>query len=306
MKNFFIVNPIAGKGKGVEIVEEKIASLSKEIKNNNECFIIKTTKPNEAKSIVNDIVNKNPNEVINIFACGGDGTCFEVLNGIIGKENINFGIVPVGSCNDFLKTYPEYDFLDLEKQLLGTVASTDIIKVDDEYILNVVNFGFDARANYDQIRLRPKFKTVKGAYNWALFRNIISPKLGDKVEVFVDEKCVFKGKMLLSAFANAKYYGGGYKCAPLASTTDGLIDMIIVKKVSIITFAKLVKYYKNGEHLSNPKFDKYVKFFQGKKVEIKAEKDLVACLDGETRIKKHYNIKILEKQINLILPKYNN
>ena len=131
MKNFFIVNPIAGKGKGVEIVEEKIASLSKEIKNNNECFIIETTKPNEAKSIVNDIVNKNPNEVINIFACGGDGTCFEVLNGIIGKENINFGIVPVGSCNDFLKTYPEYDFLDLEKQLLGTVALTDITKIYD-------------------------------------------------------------------------------------------------------------------------------------------------------------------------------
>lgn len=303
MKNFFIVNPAAGSGKGVEIVKAKIASLSDSIKAINECKIIETTKPNEAINLAKNLANENKNETINIFACGGDGTCFEVLNGIIEDRNVNFGIIPVGSCNDFLKTFPEYDFFDLEKQLSGHFVPTDVIKVDGEYILNVANFGFDARANYDQVRLRPKFKTVKGAYNWALFRNIISPKLGDKVEILVDGKCVFKGKMLLSAFANAKYYGGGYKCAPLASTSDGLIDIIIVKKISIFTFAKLVKAYKNGKHLSNPKFEKYVKYYQGKNVEITAENDLVSCLDGETRIHKYFNIEILEKQINLILPR---
>ena len=305
MKNYFIINPVAGKGKAIEIVEKQIEIVSEELKKDNEFIIIHTHHPGDGTEICKEICEENKDQVINVFACGGDGTCFEVLNGIIGYKNVRFGMLPVGSCNDFLKTFPGYDFLDIEKQLKGKTIDVDTVKVNDEYIINVANFGFDARANDDQLKLRSKYKSVKTAYNMALVKNILSPKLGDSVEVTVDGKKVFEGKMLLSAVANAQYYGGGYKCAPLADVSDGLIDVVLVRKISVITFAKLVKFYKAGEHLNNKKFDKYVTFVRGKDIVINAKNDLTSSYDGEVRHSLNYHLEISDKKVNFILPSAN-
>ena len=305
MKNYFIINPVAGQGKAIEIVERQIEIVSDDIKKDNDFIIIHTHQPGEGTEICKEICEENKNEIINVFACGGDGTCFEVLNGIVGYNNVKFGMLPVGSCNDFLKTFPGYDFLDIEKQIKGNTIEVDTVKVNNEYIINVVNFGFDARANDDQLKLRSKYKSVKKAYNMALVKNILSPKLGDNVVVSVDDKKVFEGKMLLSAVANAQFYGGGYKCAPLADVSDGLIDLIVVKKISVITFAKLVKYYKAGEHLNNKRLAKYVTFVRGKNVLINAKKDLTSSYDGEVRHNLNYKIEISDKKVNFILPSAN-
>lgn len=305
MKNYFIINPVAGCGKAIDVVEKQIEIVSEECKENNEFIIIHTHHQGDATEICKEICEDNINETVNIFACGGDGTCFEVLNGIIGYNNVRFGMLPVGSCNDFLKTFEGYDFIDIEKQLSGNTIDVDTIKVNGEYIINVVNFGFDARANDDQLKLRSKYKSVKKAYNMALFKNILSPKLGDKVVVKVEGKNVFEGKILLAAAANARFYGGGYKCAPLAEVNDGLIDLILVKKVSILTFARLVKYYKAGEHLNNKKFEKYVIYCKGKNIEIIAKNDLTSSFDGEVRHDTNYNIKISKHKIKFILPSTN-
>ena len=302
MKNYFIVNPVAGRGNALELINQQIGKLSEEFKQDNEIILVHTTKPGEGTSICKEICEKSQNEEINIFACGGDGTCFEVLNGIIGYPNVNFGMLPVGSCNDFLKSFKGFDFLDIEKQINGIKK---IKSFNDEYIVNVANFGFDARANADQIRLRPKFKTVKKAYNYALFKNIISPKLGDKVIIKVDGETVFDGKMLLCVVANAQFYGGGYNCAPLALVDDGIADLVIVKKVSVITFARLVKHYKAGKHLNNPRFEKIITFKRGRKIEIIPKDMLVACYDGETRESQHYNLEIVDKKIKFIIPSAN-
>jgi diacylglycerol kinase family enzyme len=134
---------------------------------------------------------------------------------------------------------------------------------------------------------------------------MLSPKLGDNVVVKVDGKNVFEGKMLLSAAANAKFYGGGYKCAPFADVSDGLIDLVIVKKISIITFARLVKFYKDGEHLNDKKFNKYVTFVKGKDIEINAKNDLTSSYDGEVRHNLNYHIKVSDIKVNFILPSAN-
>ena len=79
---------------------------------------------------------------------------------------------------------------------------------------------------------------------------------------------------------------------------------MVVKKVSPITFLKMVKYYKKGEHLDNPKFINILKYCRGKKIQIrgKNDKEIVGCLDGETRIKKEFNVEIISNAINFILP----
>ena len=293
MKNYFIVNPIAGEGKGLEVVQKQIDNLNLYLKADNEFEILLTTKPKEAIILAEKICEENKNTMINIFACGGDGTSFEVLNGIVNFSNVNFGIIPVGSCHDFLS---------LESQLLGQKVGIDVLESDGEFLLNVANFGFDARTNYDQIRYRHRFKTIKKAYNFSLFKNILSPKLGDEVDVYVDGNLIFSGKMMLSTVANAKYYGGGFKCAPHAEYQDGLADILVVKKVSIFTFARLVKFYKKGLHLDNERFNKLLTYRRGQIVDIIAKKALVGCLDGETRISKNFKVKIHKNKIKFIIP----
>lgn len=303
MKNFFIINKNAGKGNAEEIVKKQLDELDDAFKQQHELNCIVTTKPLEAIQIVKDLCQKYQNEEINIFACGGDGTSFEIANGLVAYRNVHMGIIPVGSCNDFLKSFPDLEFISIKKQLQGTNQLVDILKVDDEYALNVANFGYDAKSNYDQIRYRKNFKTIKAAYNFALLKNIISPKLGDDIIVKVDDEVIYDGKALLLSVANAMYYGGGYKCSPLAVVDDGILDVVVVKKIFPLTFLRLVKYYKRGEHLENPRFKKMLTYKTGKKVEIiTKKKELFGCLDGETRIKDHFKIEVVPKSISFILP----
>lgn len=302
MKHFFIINPVAGHGKGVEIVKEQVARLEQSLQEKHEFHYYITKKQYEATELVEQICQTYTKEIIRIFACGGDGTCFEVVNGLKDKPNVQMGIIPVGSCNDFLKSFPGFSFLDLAAQISGEAIPVDLIHVNGEYALNVANFGFDARANYDQIRYRSRFKTIKRAYNYALIKNIFSPKLGDELTVTVDQQVLFQGKALLMTVANAMYYGGGYKCAPLSDYQDGLLDVMVVKKISPFTFIRLVKYYKKGEHLNHPRFAKFIAYQKGKQIQIDSKRDVVGCLDGETRINRHFELEVVVKGLNFILP----
>lgn len=301
MKNYFIVNPIAGKKVGLEEIKKQIALL-KEKYLNDEFFVYVTKEAGDATTFAKKICLENKEE-FNLFACGGDGTCFEVVNGIVGFKQANLGIIPIGSCNDFLKTFPDYDFSSIEKQLDGKTVLVDLIKVGKEYVLNVANFGFDAKVNYDQVNSPIRKKSVKKAYNRALFKNILAPNRAKYVEIYADDELVYQGKMLLITVANAKFYGGGYQCAPLASYDDGLLELFVIKNVSLLTFVRLVKYYKQGLHLTMAKFKKLYVYKQTKKVKIVSTNSLIGSLDGETRREKSYLLEILKQQIKFIIPK---
>lgn len=300
MKCYFILNPAAGSGeKGKQFLEayNKLKALNK-----YDINIYETVGVGDSTRFVAETCTKYPNEEIYIFACGGDGTMNEVVTGVANYPNAVLGIVPTGSCNDFLKTFPGYDFMDLEKQINGEVIPCDLLKVDEFYSLNVTNIGFDARVNYDQIKLRSKYHNVRKAYNSAIIRNLLKP-LGEKVTVKVDGKELFNGKSLLMAFGNANYYGGGYNCTPKASINDGLIDCIIIKKVSILTFAGLIGKYKKGLIYDNPKYQHIAKCIKGTKIEIEAFKILTICIDGETIHRKKVTIDVLKHKIRFLLPK---
>ena len=188
MKYYFILNPAAGNGeKGKQFLSayEKLKALNK-----YDINLYETVGVGDSTRFVAEICTKYPNEDIYIFSCGGDGTMNEVVTGVANYKNAILGIVPTGSCNDFLKSFPGYDFMDLEKQINGTPIPCDLLKVDEFYSLNVTNIGFDAKVNYDQIKLRAKFPNVKKAYNNAIIRNLLKP-LGDSVKVTVDNEVLF-------------------------------------------------------------------------------------------------------------------
>lgn len=304
MKHYFIINPIAGRFDSSETIEEKLARIFKNRLDQYEVYI--TKGPNDATFAIKKycIQNEALDEPVEttFYICGGDGTCFEAVNGIVGYPHARMTIIPIGSCNDFLKNFKNYDFMDIEALLDGEEKLIDVLKVNERYSLNVANIGFDARVNYDCVRYRYKYKTVKQSYNHAIIRNLLKP-LGDKVKIFINNEEVYNKKALLMAFANGGFYGGGYNCAPNAIVDDGLLEMVVVKKVGILTFIRLIKYYKNGKHVDNPRFSKIVTYRRTNKVTIESDNLLCLCLDGETFHMKKVNIEIVPKAIRFVFPK---
>ena len=105
------------------------------------------------------------------------------------------------------------------------------------------------------------------------------------------------------SFANGEYYGGGYRCAPFAKMDDGLIDVCVVKKVSRLTFARLIPYYKKGTLHELKVAKKLTRVKKGKKITITSDKALTVTIDGESFFWKNIDISILPKSLRFILPK---
>ena len=103
MKHVFIVKPCAGKGKNqsANIIKPMIEEYFS--KNGGDYEVHETTAPYEGI----DFVKNYPvgDDTVRFYACGGDGTLFEVVNGSYGKDNVPVAVIPLGSGNDFIRLF---------------------------------------------------------------------------------------------------------------------------------------------------------------------------------------------------------
>ena len=194
----------------------------------------------------------------------------------------SFSCYPIGSGNDFLKYFGSAeDFLNFNNLINGSNRKVDILKFNDRYVCNIFNVGLDANVVHYQRKLKKwPLMSGKSAYNLGVAFSLLR-KLNHKYIIKVDGEVIYNDKVTLCAICNAKCYGGGYYCAPLAKVDDGILDVCFVKKVSRLTFAKLVKIYKAGKHLEDPRVIPYIGYKQGKVVEIEIKKPLYYSIDGE-------------------------
>lgn len=302
MLHYFIVNPTAGTKNALPELKEELEKIF--AKRTDTYEIYETKFENDATmEIKRKLQSRINNEHIRIYSAGGDGTAFECANGLVGYDNVSFAILPTGSCNDFLKSFPNVDFSNLENVINSDAYPIDVLQINDKICVNVCNIGYDAKTNADCMRFRKKMKSIHKAYVKALAINLLKP-LGDQVLIEdVDGRTIFEGKSLLLTFSNAQYYGGGYRCAPLAVTDDGLMEVSVVKKVSRLTFLRLVSGYKKGEHVLNyNKYRKVSTYTRSKEAYVKAPNNLTISIDGEIFYAKELKIKVLEKAINFVIP----
>lgn len=301
MKHIFVINPASG----VKNRTEEITNLVKQELPEEDYIIYETKGIGDAIIFVREFIDSHPNDSLRFYACGGDGTLNEVVNGAIGYDNVEVTNYPIGSANDFLKYFGDLDFKNLHNLINGSTIKTDVIKLNDRYIINVFNVGYDAKV----VELQRKFKKwplVSG--NFAYTMGVIFALLGKrchKMKVTIDDEVFYDGKVTMVAVANSVCYGGSYHCAPLARIDDNLIDVCVVKKVSIATFAKLAKIYQRGEHLENEKAKKYISYKQGSRVQIEIDDAISYSIDGELGRSNNIVLEVLSKQINFVIPKTN-
>ena len=299
MRHIFVVNPASGVKNRVEEIRELVKKDLEE----NDYIIYETKGIGDAIVFVKEFIDSHPNESLRFYACGGDGTLNEVVNGAIGYDNVEVTNYPIGSANDFLKYFSGSDFSNMHNLINGKTIKSDVIKFNERYVINVFNVGYDAKV----VELQRKFKRwplVSGGFAYTL--GVIFALLGKrchKMKVTIDGELFFDGKVSMVAVANSICYGGSYHCAPLAKIDDGILDVCVVKKVSIPTFAKLAKIYQKGEHLENEKAKKYIAYKQGSKVQIEIDSAISYSVDGELGKSNNIVLEVLQGAINFVVPR---
>lgn len=283
MKKIHIFNPAAGKN----------AKLPKGL--TDTVYITKDVGDAE-----NFVYNISRSENIHFVVHGGDGTINEVANGIIKADaghRCLISVMPKGTGNDFVRSALED----------SRIHNIDAIRFNDSYCINSLNTGIDLRV-VEECNKFKRFPLVRGSLAYllgviaALFKGIgerwiVALETEDgKRETFENEE------FSLALFANGSFYGGGFKAAPLASLSDGLIDVILVRKVSKLTFLKLVLAYRAGKHFENgrvaDKFKDYLIYRRCVRVELKNINNI--CSDGEIFRADRVEISIVKDALQYI------
>lgn len=300
MKHIFVINPVAGKKDSTGVIKEAVSNKF----NSEDCVIYVTKKPLDAWRFVRDYAAAHPDESLRFYACGGDGTLNEVVNGAVGFQNAAVGCYPSGSGNDFLKYFgKKKDFLDLDALVDGEIVDIDLLRFSDRYVVNILNIGFDADVASKMIKYkRLPLVTGKGAYHLGVIVSLLS-KMTHKFKITLDGEPFYEGDGLLCAIANGICYGGGYYCAPEAKVDDGKLDICFVRSLSRPRFIRLIKYYKNGTHLATPKVARYILYKKGAEVVIESPEPVNYAIDGEMGASKRIAIKVEPKAMRFIVPK---
>ncbi len=297
MKHLFIINPKCGKGISYERCTQTITETMNEMGIEN--YEIHVTEgPRDGYEYAKKEVDKG--EHIRVYACGGDGTLYEVVNACACKSNAEVAAFPLGSGNDFIRIFGDKkDLRNVADHVNGTVMDFDIIKCGDEYAINQCSMGLDAEVCAKQAYFK-KFPLLSGeaAYTVALLYCFIG-KMKSRFTITIDDEEPFTQNVLFCVGANSRWYGGGYKAAPKALTYDGLLDFVIIKKnMSRIKLLPLINKYKRGEHLD---WD-ITTFKRGKKINIKSEKPAAVNVDGECQYVNESTFVIIEKGIKFVVP----
>lgn len=299
-KTLLILNPKAGKGKGKKNFQAIFSSLNKIIKNLDTAI---SEYPGHIFKFGEMALLEKYRQIITI---GGDGTPFEVINGIYSRgkpeQNIRLGMIPAGTGNSFLR-----DFMDISyENALRNISNNKKKKVDlieinyfkggkeqKQYYLNILGIGLIA----DILKLTNEKLKPFGplSYHLAVLMRLFKG-MNNKMVLKVDDKKVELNNSAL-VISNSKYTGGNMKIAPMAETDDGKVDAVIFNEVNRRDIINIFINVFKGEHINHKK----VKVFSGREISIEAEPKQLLMADGELLGETPLRLRVHPKEIEIIL-----
>ncbi|OAJ74963.1 lipid kinase [Brevibacillus sp. SKDU10] len=215
-----------------------------------------------------------------VIAAGGDGTIYEVINGMAEKKNRpKLGIIPAGTTNDFARALGIPRSLKKASQIIaaGHTQKIDVGKMNDRYFINIAGGGTLTELTYE---VPSKLKTVVGQLAYYLkgieklpFITPTHIRIETRNQVMVDEE------VMLFLISNSNSVGGFEKIAPAASLSDGKLDCIVLKKATLPEIVRIVTMAIKGDHIKDP----HVLYFQADyiKATTRDKQQVLLNLDGE-------------------------
>ena len=294
MKHLFIINPAAGKVSSTRHLEELLSKLTFPHE------VVYTTEAGDAQRITEQAAAEGV--PIRIYACGGDGTLNEVVNGAAGHDHVAITNVPKGTGNDFLKIfgkdYREY-FYKLEELAVGPQTAFDLIDCNGKLGIDMVCCGIDARVGHGVHRYkRLRFVSGMGAYVLSLLEHIFFRGINRPMSVRMGD-ISWDGQTAILCIGNGRYYGGGFNPVPEAMPDDGVLDALLIPGINLLTLARYIGRYSTGRYKEAPK---YIWPYHGDRIELSSEEECLVVVDGEAMWGKEFLVRISEKKVNFFYP----
>lgn len=230
-----------------------------------------------------------------IIVAGGDGTINVCVNSMIKNGvSLPLSIFPAGTANDFAY------YLDLPRDIEGMIdvalgdnfAYSDVGKVNDKYFINVAALGtlVDVSQKTD-----PDLKNILGMLSYYMrglqeLPNLAPIPIKVESEEFSDELDIFFALVM-----NGKSAGGFKKLSPLSDINDGLLDVIIFKRMPMYEVAPLFFNTIHGRHQDN----KNVIYFKTNKLRISSDCEFGTDVDGEKGANLPLEFSVLEKRLKI-------
>jgi YegS/Rv2252/BmrU family lipid kinase len=273
----------------------------------------RTAGPQEAEFYVREKCAESRDRRLRFYACGGDGTANEVMNGLYGFPNAELAVLPSGTGNDLVRSFASVrDFRDVGRLIAGDAVPMDVISYAfyDEiagrdrrkHAVNMCNIGFDSEAVAwaDRLKTYPLIgggAAYIGGVGIALVR-----KKALRLTLTFDNGEVLREKILLTAVANGAYCGGGFKGAPDADPRDGILDVFVARNVTRRTFLSLLPKYHAGKHFTEPRAKDILLYRRCESLRVSSQETIHIAVDGEVFRTKQASFKLVPNAIHFVLP----
>jgi diacylglycerol kinase (ATP) len=295
---FAIVNPAAGGGRCGRLAP---GALDRVRQAGIELEVARTTKPGEATALARAAYAKGER---NFLAAGGDGTAFEIVNGLFPEAQTQgrpvLGFLPLGTGNSFLRDFStrgvEHTIEALQKR---SRRACDVLRLrhsgDDIYFINLLSLGFPA--DVGELTNR-RFKGL-GELGYILgviarlagLRHSAFPHRVDGAEDWDRRRCLFL------AFSNSKFTGGKMMIAPKADPTDARIEYVrwgpIGRLRLLWTFPRLF----TGTHIEHPLASRAA----AERIELDLAEPVNAMVDGEILRLRCRSVEILPGALDVVV-----
>ena len=297
MKHLFIVNPVAG---GQDYTAKVCSDVAKRFADREDKYEIYVTKaPMDAADKIR--AEAATGEHLRVYACGGDGTFNECICGAAGQSNVAVCPFPTGTGNDFCRMFgDEKDlFRDLDALLEGSEVLIDLIDCNGRYCANICSVGIDARVGVD-VHKYSKIPIIGGASAYVVSTAVNVFKGVNRYMSIKSDDFTVSGKHALVCACNGRFYGGGFNPSLSARPDDGVMELYIIKELSLPRLATLIGKYAAGEADNLPK---YVTHLRTDNVEICFNEESVIQADGEAMYSDKVTMRLIPKAARLIVPK---
>ncbi|CAA0231602.1 Diacylglycerol kinase [Tenacibaculum maritimum] len=298
---FLIVNPTAGNGK----FDEKWKKIQAHLKNQKISYSFALTAHSKHEiTLAQQAINKGFTHIISV---GGDGTLHHVINGImtqsfIPTSKITVGVIPLGTGNDWIKTYgiPKAinNAVKLIKKQRTILQDIGYLTLENKttFFNNVAGLGYDGYV-VNKLNKLKRFGAI--AY---LLSGITGLLFYKKTTLKIEfDNHVFHTKCLMTLFGICKYAAGGMRMTAYQSASDGLLDITIAKNLSLFDLLMHLPKLYNGKIVNHKKVSTYRTKHIIVTPMVKNKRFPFIQADGELIGNGKVTVSIIEKALNFVV-----
>lgn len=292
-----IVNPAAGGGRSRKLLGPALDRLKA---GGLDVQVAETRAAADATEIARAAYARG---VRNFIAVGGDGTSYEIVNGLfpqaLGGDRPTLGFLPLGTGNSFLRDFSDRGVeYALESLLAQRARPCDVMRLSHRtgviHYINLLSMGFSA----DVATLRARRFSAWGelGYQAAIFLTLARfnrrpfPVRVDGSESFDNRRCLFL------TFNNSKFTGGTMMIAPNAEINDGLVEYVRWGPIGRLGLIRNLPGLYDGSHIEHPLAERHA----AQRVEFNLDRPVDVMVDGEVLTLHCEELDVLPAALNVV------